>query len=219
MKTLVLLLAMLGLAAADDNRVARLAEPAEEIAGLPRVLLIGDSISIGYTEAVRELLRGKANVYRISTNAGPTINGLANLERWLGRRKWDVVHFNWGLHDLRFMDNGKHQVAIEAYEKNLRDLVAHLKRTGAILIWASTTPVPDAEVTPPRKSGDVIAYNAVAKRVMDENGIRINDLYALALPQLSTIQLPANVHYTEGGYDVLAEHVAATIREVLDTRR
>jgi len=188
----------------------------KDAAALPRVLLIGDSISIGYTLFTRSLLQSKANVHRIPVNGGPTINGLENLDQWLGRGKWDVIHFNWGLHDLR-LDEGKHQVTIEKYEKNLRDLVGRLKRTGAALIWASTTPVPDAEVTPPRKNSDVIAYNVVAKRVMDENGILINDLYAVAFPRLGEIQRPANVHYTEPGYEVLAERVAASIRAALDS--
>jgi hypothetical protein len=185
---------------------------------LPRVLLIGDSISIGYTLFTRSLLHGKANVHRIPVNGGPTINGLENLDHWLGSGKWDVIHFNWGLHDLR-LDEGKHQVTIETYEKNLQDLVGRLKRTGAALIWASTTPAPDAEVTPPRKNSDVIAYNIVAKRVMDENGIAINDLYAVAFPRLDEIQRPANVHYTEPGYEVLADRVAASIRSALASRR
>ena len=62
--------------------------------------------------------------------------------------------------------------------------MGRLKRTGATLIWASTTPVPDAEVTAPRKNSDVIAYNLAARRVIEENGIKINDLYAVALPRL-----------------------------------
>ena len=211
MKTLVLLLAMLGLAAADDNRVARLAEPAEEIAGLPRVLLIGDSISIGYTEAVRELLRGKANVYRIPTNAGPTINGLANLERWLGRRKWDVVHFNWGLHDLKIDAHENRQVSLEQYENNLRILVPLIKGAAAHAIFATTTPVPQGKVSPRREPADVVAYNDAARRVMREFGVEVNDLYALALPRLVEIQLPVNVHYTPEGYGVLGKQVAAAI--------
>ncbi|HEX5104900.1 MAG TPA: SGNH/GDSL hydrolase family protein, partial [Pirellulaceae bacterium] len=48
----------------------------EDVAGLPRVLLIGDSISIGYTVAVREELKGKANVHRPATNCGPTTRGV-----------------------------------------------------------------------------------------------------------------------------------------------
>ena len=186
---------------------------------LPRVLLIGDSISIGYTLPTRRLLQGIANVHRIPTNGGPTINGIENLESWLGSGKWQVIHFNWGLHDLRFMDDGKHQVAIEKYVQNLQQLVGRLERTGATLVWASTTPVPDAKVTPPRNNSDAIAYNLAAGRVMAQHGIRVTDLYAVAFSRLGEIQLPANVHYTEAGYEVLAEQVAASIRAALDSRR
>jgi len=186
---------------------------------LPRVLLIGDSISIGYTLPTRRLLLGQANVHRIAVNGGPTINGLENLDRWLGNRTWNVIHFNWGLHDLRFMEDGTHQVSIDKYAENLRELVRRLKQTGATLIWASTTPVPDAEVSPPRKNSDVIAYNAVARRIMEENGIPIDDLYPVAFARLGEIQRPANVHYTDPGYEVLAESVAASIRAALASRR
>jgi len=179
--------------------------------GLPCVLLIGDSISIGYTVSTRELLKGKANVHRIPTNGGPTTNGLKNLDQWLGTKKWDVIQFNWGLHDLRFMDDGKHQVPIGQYEKKLRELVARLKQTGAKLIWASTTPVPEGNLNPPRKNSDVAAYNAVAKKIMAENGIPIDDLYTFALPRLKEIQLKENVHFTPEGYRALAGQVAASI--------
>ena len=117
------------------------------------------------------------------------------------------------------MDHGNHQVVLDQYEKNLRELVGRLKGTGARLIWASTTPVPDAQVNPPRKNSDVIAYNAAAKRIVEENDIPLNDLYAFALPRLSDIQLPANVHYTDGGYQALAERVVASIQAVLGSPR
>jgi len=127
-------------------------KPVEDVAGLPRVLLIGDSISMGYTVPVRELLKGVANVHRIPTNGGATTNGLANFNAWLGTGHWDVIHFNWGLHDLKYLDEknklvtpdqGKQVAPLPVYEKNLRELVARLKKTGAKLIWCSTTPVPD----------------------------------------------------------------------------
>src|SRR3954467_10868139 len=76
---------------------------------LPRVLLIGDSISMGYTLPVREMLKGKANVHRPPANCGPTERGLDQLDKWLGDGKWDVIHFNFGLHDLKYLDaNGKY---------------------------------------------------------------------------------------------------------------
>lgn len=122
---------------------ARRANPAlaqiEDQAGLPRVLLLGDSISMGYTVAVRSELQGKANVHRPPTNCGPTTTGLANLEKWLGEKPWDVIHFNWGLHDLKYVDDrgalvspkqkdAHQQVPLEQYEKNLRELVIVLKK-------------------------------------------------------------------------------------------
>lgn len=61
--------------------------------GLPNVLPIGDSISIGYTVNVRKLLKGKADVFRIPSNGQASDRGLANIKKWLGDRKWDVIHF------------------------------------------------------------------------------------------------------------------------------
>ena len=187
----------------------------EDVAGLPRVLLVGDSISIGYTIPVRELLKGKANVHRILTNGGPTSNGVQHIGEWLGSGNWDVIHFNWGLHDLKIGNDGVRQVPIAEYERNLRELVGRMRKSGARLIFASTTPVPEAKVNPPRVNADVIAYNKVAAKVMQESGIPTDDLYSLAMPNLAAIQLPANVHYTPEGYKMLAGQVADSILQAL----
>src|SRR5688500_1890611 len=80
--------------------------PVEDVVGLPRVLLIGDSISIGYTLPTRLLLQGKANVHRPATNCSSTGHGLKNLQAWLGDKKWDVIHFNFGLHDAKLPPEG-----------------------------------------------------------------------------------------------------------------
>lgn len=186
---------------------------------LPRVLIIGDSISIGYTPAVRALLQGKANVHRIPANGGNTEKGLAHIEEWLGTGHWDVIHFNWGLHDIkRFVDDETEvrkdkAIAPEAYEKNLRTLAERLKQTGAKLIWASTTPVPEGANG--RNVGDEVEYNRIAARVMGELAIPINDLHAFAKPQLTTIQKPADVHYLPEGYAAFGRRVADRITEIL----
>jgi lysophospholipase L1-like esterase len=192
--------------------------PVKDDPTLPRVLLIGDSISIGYTVPVQKALLGKANVHRIPENGGPTTHGLKQIDSWLGEGHWDVIHFNWGLHDLKQIE-GKHQTPIEEYEKNLRTLVERLKKTGATLIWCSTTPVPPKVKSPMRATDDVTAYNAVAKKVMDENGIVIDDLFTFASPKLKDIQLPENVHYTESGYEALASQVADSIAKALETKK
>src|SRR5882672_5872284 len=79
----------------------------EDTSGLPRVLLIGDSLSIGSTEPVRTELSGKANVHRIPANGATTAFGVKNIDEWLGTQHWDVIHFNFGLHDLKIMEDGK----------------------------------------------------------------------------------------------------------------
>ncbi len=183
---------------------------------LPGVLLIGDSISVGYTTAVREALAGKANVHRPPTNCGNTSKGLKGLSQWLGDGHWDVIHFNFGLHDVTSIDD-KPETPINDYEKNLRELVAQLRKTGATLVWCSTTPVPPARRAP-LKPEDVVRYNEVAKKIMDENGIAIDDLYAFALPQLTKLQQPTNVHPTAEGFKVLAQQVAASIEVALRQR-
>jgi len=187
----------------------------EDNPSLPRVLLIGDSISIGYTLPVRKQLEGIANVHRIPENGGPTLNGLEKLEQWLGNGHWDVIHFNWGLHDIKIMESGKHQVPIEDYEKNLRQLVEILKKTGARLIWASTTPVPEGVLSPLRNPGDEVRYNSIAGKIMEENGIAIDDLYSFAFPRLGKIQRPANVHFTDEGSEILAGKVSLSVKKAL----
>lgn len=197
----------------------------EDVAGLPRVLLIGDSISIGYTLPTRALMKGKANVHRPKANCGPTTTGLKSIDQWLGDKKWDVIHFNWGLHDLKYMGpNGENladpkaadshqQVPPAEYEKNLRTLVERLKKTGAKLIWRSTTPVPEG--CSGRVPGDSAKYNAIAGKVMAENNIPTDDLYAFCKPRLKEIQRPANVHFSPEGSEALAKEVAASISKAL----
>jgi acyl-CoA thioesterase-1 len=147
------------------------------------------------------------------------------IEQWLGDGKWDVIHFNFGLHDVRHFDDqgkatsadqGHRQVSDSDYEKNLELLVTRMKRTGAKLIFATTTPVPDGSAG--RIKGDEIKYNEIALRVMKKHGVTIDDLYAFALPQLAEIQLPANVHFKPEGSKELAQQVAASISKVLDSK-
>ena len=198
--------------------------PIKEMPGLPRVLLIGDSISIGYTLPTRALLKGKVNLHRIPTNGGPTIKGLEQIDTWLGKKKWDVIHFNWGLHDLKYMGpngenlfpkdkGGKVQVPIQEYEKNLERLVVRMKKTNAKLIWRNTTPVPPGSKG--RYVGDSIKYNAAAARVMIRHGIPTHDLFTMSKKRMKEIMLPANVHYTKDGSEVLGGDVAMVILETL----
>ena len=215
----LLLPALVPQAAAPPAAVPAAVDPA-----LPRVLLIGDSISIAYTDPVRKELAGVANVYRIPGNGGPTARGLTNVEAWLGDGKWDVIHVNWGLHDLAHVDangarvhpdEGVRQAPPRQYGENLVALFDRLERTGAKLIWATTTPVPEGATA--RIADEALAYNKVAETALKGRDFAVNDLHAVASENLAEYQRPRNVHFTPKGIQALAKAVAASIRQALAT--
>ncbi|MDD7986689.1 SGNH/GDSL hydrolase family protein [Lentisphaera marina] len=204
--------------------------------GLPNVLILGDSISIGYTLDVRKILAGKANVYRPVAgdkplNCGDTVSGLNNLKKWLntqGVKKWDVIHFNWGLHDLKRIKPGTAikkatdpkvapRNSPEKYQENLSKLIEVLKQTEAKLIFATTTAYPSG-VVPCRIPEDAKIYNEVAQKLMQKNQIVINDLYTFTQPRLKELQIPVNVHFTPKGSQSLAKEVSRHIAQALNLK-
>ncbi|MGE9292562.1 MAG: SGNH/GDSL hydrolase family protein [Puniceicoccales bacterium] len=201
---------------------------------LPNVLIYGDSISIHYTPTVRELLQGKANVYRLYCNGGESASVVGKVSQMQKTMrddqlddpwtfKWDVIQFNVGLHDLKYMKNNKLDVSgeqvtsLEQYAKNLRVIIGYLKHVApeAKLIFVTTTPVP--ENSSGRKHGDAARYNEVALEVMkDYPEITVNDLYAFTLPhQQEWWQKPGNVHYAPAGRQAQGKEVAGVIENVL----
>ena len=174
---------------------------------LPRVLLIGDSVSRGYTLPARVALERKANVHRAPENCGPTANGIKKMEVWLGEGKWDVIHFNFGIHDRK--------TSAKDYENRLELIVKQLKATGAKLIWASTTPIPPDTKDGPEATTAIIEKNRIAADIMKKNMVHVNDLFDFITPQLSKVQNPMDVHFKSEGYDMLGRQVALKIEQVL----
>lgn len=204
-----------------------------------RVLLLGDSISIGYTPHVREALAWRAVVVRPThahrtgdptkkgaENCEGTNKGVKELDRWLAidGGRWDVIHFNFGLHDLKRVkpDTGKnsndpthpHQASPEAYRAQLLDIGTRLKATGARVVFATTTPVPPGDLRPYREPQDSVQYNAIAKEVMAELDIPVNDLFEWIEESPDVEPREANVHFTKEGSRALGVHVADVILEV-----
>jgi lysophospholipase L1-like esterase len=201
-----------------------------------RVLLLGDSISIGYTPVVEELLAGRAHVVRprnkgkdgVVQGGGPencagTTKGSAQVDRWLGIEggDWDVILFNFGLHDLKRVQPGSgknsndrdhpHQADPDRYRAQLQSITRRLKATGARLVFATTTPVPEGDLRPYREAADSVEYNLVASAVMAEEGVPVNDLFAFVTNYPEPILREANVHFTGEGSRALGERVANAI--------
>ena len=137
---------------------------------------------------------------------------------------WDVIHFNVGLHDLKYVEGGKldkgkgEQVSTMAeYGENLRRSIAYFQRIApdATLIFATTTPVPSGE--PGRHVIDAIRYNRVALNALkDYPEIVVNDLYNLTLPnQPQWWTKPGNVHFNATGYTTQGKQVAQFVRAAI----
>lgn len=170
---------------------------------LPRILLIGDSVSRGYTRATRKALEGKVNVHRAPANCGPTATGLKKLDVWLGDGNWDLIHFNFGIHDRR--------TPVADYESRLETIVKRLKKTGAKVVWASSTPIPADWKEGPKIKEALEEKNTIAARVMKKHDVEIDDLFTFITPHLSETQNPKDVHFNSQGYDLLGKQVAKHI--------
>ena len=200
---------------------------AGDVKALPKVLILGDSISIGYFPYVKEYLKGKADVTRPFKSDGKpencqgTTNGIANIDRWIGDAKWDVIHFNFGLHDIKHVhpETGKNsnelkdprQAEPKQYRKNLQLITKKLTATGAKLVFATTTPYPENVGGPLRAYGDAEKYNKIALKIMKKQNVQIDDLFGFILPKMDELQRPNNVHFTDEGSKELGEQVSKFI--------
>jgi hypothetical protein len=208
----------------------------EPVNKLPKVFIYGDSISIGYTEYVRQSFIGKACVYRLHENGSSSndfISKMETLRKGMFKPflkegwdfEWDLIHFNVGLHDLKYIANGKldkvngEQVtSLEKYEENLIKIIEYLTSTypKAKLVFATTTPVPDGE--PGRFKGDEVIYNKIALNVLEKyKDIVINDLYSFSLGIIEKYgEGEGNVHYAPQGQRLQGIEIADIIGKDLD---
>lgn len=202
---------------------------------LPRVLVIGDSISMNYHEAAKAALKGIANYHRNEGNSFSSVHGVNNAELWLGNyeeegRHWDVIQFNHGLHDLKQAYDkasdsfGEYAVPRELYKASLEKQIAILRKTGAKLIWCTTTPVPtDIKSQYARRKGAAKEFNAAALEVMARHpDILINDLHGTVegSPVFDGWRKTSDVHfYKPEEQKALGEAVVAAVRKALGAVR
>ncbi len=183
---------------------------------LPRVLLIGDSISRDYYPEVEKRLAGKAYVGRLSSSAfvaDPVL--LQQIKTTLASTRFDVIHFNNGMHGWQHTESEYRQAFPELLE------AIHQCAPNAKLIWASTTPLKNSPTTPPKHSTEatderIAARNSIALEFVQAKGIPVDDLYSLMRghPEYHS----DNVHFNNQGVAVEAAQVAAQIEPLLPRR-
>lgn len=200
--------------------LAQQPKPAE----LPKVLLLGDSIRMGYAPLVTKKLEGVAVVVHPGPEqGGDTANTLKLLDKWVGDHKPAVIHWNNGLHDLkRSKKTNTHQVPVEDYGKNLAAIAERLSQVApGRVVFANTTPIIDdrhaaRKADFDRLEADVQAYNAAANKVLLPLGVPIHDLHRIVTDGGADKLLGKDgTHYTPEGYERLAEAVADCIKRQL----
>ena len=195
---------------------------AQPKAELPRVLLVGDSIRMGYAPIVAKKLEGIAEVFSAKANAADTATTLKLIDAWLTESKPLIVHWNNGLHDLKFAKKTKtHQVPMADYAANLKKLLETMRKSTPHVIFATTTPIIDdrhalRKADFDRFDADVKKYNSVASETLLPLSVPIHDLNRIVQDGDPTKMLGKDgTHYTPAGYERLADAVVDVIKRQL----
>ena len=206
-------------------------------ASTTQYMSVGDSVSKGIFGKLGQMLTAAPfwwEIFHPASNdgggCGNTVRGRDCTDFWLeganrsDGREWNVITFNYGLHDLA---NDSEFVSLGVYQDNLRNITARLLDDAPglrQLYWLSSTPVPDCTLSPPRAQSDVPKYNAAALEVMKEPAfvgkVKIIDLYAFVIKQCggdphykscAPFQDAAGVHFGKQGYVAMATYIKDAI--------
>ncbi|MBT3377083.1 MAG: hypothetical protein HN742_33505 [Lentisphaerae bacterium] len=191
---------------------------------LALIMLLGDSIRMGYQNvAIRELAT-VANVWKPDENCAHTKHTLARIDTWLKDVKPDIIHINCGLHDMWRNADGSIRHSEALYRENLGRIFTKLKALApqATIVFALTTPVDqDRQITSNygrivRYNTDIPKYNAIAREVAKEHGVQIDDLYAVVDTAGTDKLIGADgVHFNAAGNNVLGKAVAKYLKDIL----
>ncbi|MDE6757622.1 MAG: SGNH/GDSL hydrolase family protein [Muribaculaceae bacterium] len=188
--------------------------PGANRSDLPHILIIGNSITKGYTPKVEPAFEGRAYVGRISNSkclGDPAL--FDELESVLKHNKFDIIHFNNGLHGAGYTE--------EEYDKAFPKLIKLLRKyqPDAKLIWATTTPVRCGEgMTGFTEFSDrVKVRNEIAmKHIAKAGDITVDDLWSVVVDHPEYYAGGDGTHPVESGWEALAAQVTKVLEEALD---
>ena len=183
-----------------------------------KVVLIGDSIRMGYQQLVAQKCHG-AEVWGPTQNCRHSLWALDHFQEWVVAQEPDLIHVNFGIHDASLQPDGDHQILLPQYRLCLRrfiDKVQELRKPK--MIWAATTPLYASEPGKPmaqwpiKEGAEIATYNAAALEIAQSEGLPVNDLHNVIVRNDFTKCLKEDgCHMTEFGNDVLADAVVKAI--------
>ena len=188
---------------------------------MKKVILIGDSIRMGYQPFVAKKLEGTAEVWGPEVNCRHSLWVLDHLQEWVLDRTPDVVHFNCGIHDVVTMEDGQFQILREQYRVCMERIVRRLADLkGATPIWGTLTPwyvgSTDTPMSKWTRKPEVDEYNAIALEAVRAAGFAVNDLNKVVEDNDPTKVLSEDgLHMSEFGNDVLSDAVVKAVKAAM----
>ncbi len=187
---------------------------------MKKIILIGDSIRLGYDKYVKDALEGVAEVYYPNDSARFSQYTLRYLSDWKHDNGWgddiDLVHWNTGLWDVLEMygeapisNPQQYGETIGKIERQIRILFPN-----AVQIFATNTSVIEEKYGPTRKrhNSTIEQYNRIAVETLSDTGCRINDLYTLTQNAPVEIRGGDPTHfYTPEGTKLIGDRVLSYI--------
>ena len=190
---------------------------------MKNLLLIGDSIRMGYDKAVQKTLEGKANVYFPAENcrfASYVLRYLHEYKALMNNEKVDVIHWNAGLWDcLRLFEEEPH-TPIEVYAYYIDRICVRIKKLfpNAKVIFATSTAVLSEKMSKDfkRYNEEIEAYNQAAVEVVKKHGFAINDLYAISTSLTEDAHSDPVHYYTASGTKAFTNQVLSYVVPALE---
>ena len=184
---------------------------------MKKVMLIGDSIRLGYQTKVAELLGENALVSGPSDNCRFSAYTLFNLSAWVTDNDFDVIQWNNGQWDTCHMPDGNIHTPLASYLEIQERIASILLKKTKKLVFATTTPVWPEQFASgsihPRRNEDITEYNSAAVDLLGGFGIEINDLHSPVIEDLKRYISEDMVHLTEAGNRLCASLVAGMIEK------
>ncbi len=176
---------------------------------LPRVLLVGDSITHNYQEKVRQLLKGVCYVDYISTSYAIDTKMYNQLVyTFMTDSRYALIHFNHGLHGIH--------LSKKSYKSRMNKLLSKMDKDVKLILATSTVVYKEGNK---RLDGAwmkrVRERNATVQEIAEEKGCSVDDLYTVSVSIPKEYRYVDGTHYLQGGYAMLAEAVAECIRKEL----
>ena len=186
---------------------------------MKKIVLIGDSIRMGYVDYVREALEGVAEVYSPNENCRYSVNVLRYAHEWKQKGEWpddiDLVHWNAGLWDALELFGDEPLMPIDAYERIIPRIDRRLRMLfpQAKLVFATSTAVLEDKCKSyfKRHNATIGEYNTAALRALAPTDTVINDLYATTSCCPESYHSDAVHFYTAEGTDLIGGQVLAII--------